>query len=270
MLRKWLCFIMCTLFVSNVFALDCKDKDERLVLIPVATDIGYKMYDEKMHANKLTYCNGFRCERIYTGGEWRVINKESSDMNISGLSLCLDSDIYDAENNKPGPNCFCNVTKLDNYKILSDWVNVKEFEAKDFKQYKSKNSDETDQERDDRQSREACENKCSETCQSNLSKLIRYLKGFYTCDNALYKTSKLMCNMNKRFIDLYDIKVFDDLIELTLNKEKIIMRKYKDSDEFYETRYRDQLLYLKIIVTDNQPTYMFGNEKSSLTECSSL
>ena len=107
-------FLFVCNFCSVVFAMECAD-DEKLVRIN-SSQIGYNMYNEAMYANKANKCE--------TCGEWKLRNKNNPDnLNIIGRALCLKSEEFnkDAET---GPYCYCKIQEIDNYKVLSDWVNA--------------------------------------------------------------------------------------------------------------------------------------------------
>lgn len=265
MLKIILPFFICLFACPLVFALDCPD-DEKFIPIQ-DNQIGYSMYDYTMYANKLEKCKGTDCD-LYTGGEWKVKNISSDNLNVVGKSLCLDSDDFNKKTSKTGSYCHCSIQELDNYPVLADWINVKVYERNVFdedKKYFSEHEKKQERQRINDKNTQECMDNCSRDCQSNLSKLIKVVHGYYVCDKALYKTSEVICVIDSQIIKAKTISVFDDIAEIKTKNESIIFyRDKKDSKNLiYVGSYDYTDVYLKV---DGNKIYV-GTKSYSMEEC---
>lgn len=267
MIKQIITSLFVCLVLSPVFAVECENSDEKFVKIN-SGQIGYSMYDTKIYANAQHKCtNKFDCD-LYTDGDWASKNKDQANFYIQGTSACLDSDEYNQDTNTYGSYCFCNIKQLDGYKVLSDWVYVKHFQNNIFDEGKFTNSPQRatyEKQRIDTANLDDCMDKCSDVCQSSLSKLINSVNGFYTCGIPLYKKTNVNCVIGNKIVKAKQVLVFDESAEIVADKYNIVFAK-DTSDKnnlFYIGKYGYTTVYLKIV---NDKIYV-GNQTYSMQEC---
>jgi hypothetical protein len=263
MLKHIFALVLFALVVSPGVALECEDGDEKFVKID-GNQIGYNMYDTNTYADKLKKCE-FRFEcGLYTGGDWGKTNAKQHEFNVVGGSRCFDSDEYSVDKSTYGSYCFCNIKQLDNFKVLSSWVYIKQFQKYVFDETKFSDSEQKakrEKERVNSQNLEDCMNNCASACQSNMSKLIKKVQGFYTCGTALYKKTNVKCVADNKFINAKKISVFDDVAEIITEQSNIVFT--KGDNDIYVGEYDDDTIYLKV---KNNKIYV-GNNTYSMEEC---
>ena len=228
--------IFCVFAVFPGFALDCQNADEKLVLLNGAK-IGDTKYNKPVLSDKLKTCDSlFNCSDLYDGGEWAVKNDKSDDFNVSGVSGCFDGDAYqiDLDNKKKGAYCWCKTKIVDNYKVLSKWRFAKVFDQnlKDYnKKHRRDKNDETSEDYEKTlavvKDQKECMKSCSEFCAK--SKTVEGVEGFYVCDNAKYKVKNVNCIVNKYFLTVQEIKIFEDVAEIVTKSDNIVLTKDSDS-----------------------------------------
>jgi hypothetical protein len=248
---------------SYAMAVECQNTDEKLIKIK-GTDIGYAMYNKKTYAQKLEKCDyKFMC--LYTGGEWAIENKESKDLNVTGISSCLNSDVYDKNNNAYGNYCWCKITQLDNYKVLSSWNMVKKFEKYKYDPQNSLKTNEYEQARVKKNNITDCVNMCAQECQSNLSQLIKSVSGYYVCADALHKVNDVICVVDNKFIKAKKISIFEDVAQISTDDGDIILvRDTQDEKNLvYVGEYNDVPIYLKWA----SGKFYAGHKIYSMEEC---
>ena len=253
---------------TPTFALDCQDKDERLIKID-SSQIGYTIYNKKQYANKLEKCDyKFVCG-LYTDGDWKRVNsQDSKNFNILGSSLCLNAPDYNAENNTYGSYCWCNITEIDNYKVAADWAYIKKFEKYVFDENKHKTNEKMtdyEKERINELNLKDCMNNCADLCQSNLYQSISKVQGYYVCDKALYKIANVKCAVNKKFINAKNISVFETSAQIETDNKIIYFEQDKShtKDLIYIGEYEYNKVYLKV----NKGKIYVGHQDYSLEEC---
>lgn len=249
-----------------VFAAECVD-DDKLILIK-ENQIGYSMYNETVYTNQLKKCSSYdlTCD-LYTGGEWKLRNRNSHDLNVVGRAFCLDS--YEFNNgNKYGSHCYCKIQELDNYKVLSDWVYVKHYQNYIFDEnqtYSSEADKKFKQNDVISKNIKDCENNCAQSCQSYLSNLIKAVRGYYVCDKALYKATDVICSIDKQLVKAKTIFVFDDTAEIKTKDDSIVFIRDKNDTKnlTYVGTYAGAMVYLKVV---NNKIYV-GDKTYSLEQC---
>lgn len=266
-MKKILSFSYFCLFCPLAFAMECSD-GEKLVKI-TGDQIGYSMYNETVYANKLGKCGDydFKCDSE-TGGKWKLRNKDKpDDFNITGQALCLDSTEFNT-NAKIGPYCYCKIQEIDNYKVLSDWINVEFYQNNIFDENK-KYSSETEKTRQKNQindkNNQECMNNCAHTCQSRLYKLIKTVHGYYVCAKALYKMTNVLCGIGDKIIKAKTIQVFDNIAEINMGDTSIIFT--KDSLNSKETIYTGEFEYEPVYLKIQNNSVYVGHKLYSMEKC---
>ena len=255
MALKILSFLFLSFICSNAFAMECSD-DEKF--IPISENqIGYSMYKESIYAEPI---QGLK------GGKWALKNIETKDVGVIGSALCLDSEEFN--NDTIGSYCYCRISEIDGYKVLSDWVNVRHFANNVFdsdKKYSSEFAEKMAKQQVDEKNIKDCKDKCTGFCQGNMSALIKKVRGYYVCDKALYKKTNVMCVVNNKFLKSKYIHVFDDIAEINLDDTSIILTRDKTNTQtlFYVGEFEYDPIYLKI---ENNKIFV-GNKTFSMEEC---
>lgn len=266
MVKKILVFLLLMVWGSNVFSIQCPD-DEKLIKVD-GNVLGYNMYNKVLYTNELQECSArINCD-LFTGGEWALKSYESDNFSLVGQSLCLGTEAYSKTANTIGSNCFCKISELDNYKVLSDWVNVKLFQSNvfdEYKKYSSESAKKYAKESVDKSNIRDCMNSCSRVCKSYLSNLIRTVRGYYICDKALYKVTNVRCGIDNKIVRANTIFVFDDGAEINMDNDSIIFGRDKTNTQelTYVGEFEYDTVYLK--VKDNK--IYVGNKIYSLAEC---
>ena len=266
MLKQFFIFLTIVVFTSNAFAIDCQNKDEKLVRINGGFNIS--IYNKHVYANKLHKCeSSFNCD-LYDGGEWKTTNKDSDNFNIIGTSICSDSYEYKYDKNQTGPYCWCRIKEMDNYRILSEWTNVKLFQNHvfdEYKQYKSEYIKENERKKIIKLNIQNCMDECPKTCQSNIAKMYNNIRGYYICDTALIKKEDVFCTIDKKLIKAKRLSVFDDIAEIDTGETSIVFERdtTNPTNKVFITEYEHDKLYLKVI---NNGIYV-GRKNYSMEEC---
>lgn len=257
-MKRILLPLLCThVFCSFAFAIECPD-DEKLIRI-TGDKIGYNMYNNTAYANKAS------CK---TCGEWKLTNKDTpKDLNIIGRAVCLDSDVFN-EHSESGSFCHCKIQEIDNYKVLSDWNDMKHYQRHVFdedKKYSSETAKRSQKKYIDDKNNQDCMDNCTQKCLQNLSKLMKTIHGYYVCDKALYKAANVLCTAGKRFIRAKTIQVFNDIAEIDMEDDYIVFTRDSSNtqDFIYMGKYEYEPVYLKI---QNNSVYV-GNKLYSMEEC---
>lgn len=243
------------LFCPVVFATECQD-DEKFNPIK-EEQIGYSMYNESIKPDKIEDINGV---------EWKIINKSAQEQNIVGIALCLDTEDFSERTNKMGPYCFCKIKEIDNYKVLSDWVNVEYYKKYIFyenESYPSETMKKMQRKNTEEKNKQECMAGCPKNCQSNLYKLIKTLRGYYVCDKSLYKISNVKCVIENKFIKAVNIRVFEDVAEIDMGDDSIIFTKNPEDKQTYVGKFENEPVFLKV---QNNAIYV-GRKSYSMEEC---
>lgn len=262
MVRKILISFLCLCFVRVVFGQDCGSQVEKFVPID-NSEINTGLYSEKLYVNQLS--------KFMEGGEWASHHPKSKDFFVSGTSFCSSEFLSDLENNKYGPYCWCKIKQIDGTNILSDWAQLKHYNTHTFheEKYKDKQMAEMQKWRIDEENQSDCMKNCPEYCRKHISKQREFVRGYYMCADALYKTSNVTCSINHKIIKVIEIRVFDDVAEIVLQNNEILMKRDKTTtDLMYTGTYQNDELYLKIVKTAYGVKYLIGQKTYLMEECS--
>ena len=267
-MRKFLWFVFLSFFCLPGFAIDCQDgMDEKLVKLE-ANKLGTNMYDKKISADKIEKWDYKSSTGAYTSGRWALQNEKDNNLNVFGVSICTDSDeILNFKNINIGPYCWCNVESVDNYRVSSEWKNVKEYKRHKFDETKYENKKDMARQKE-KEAKEKniqdCMNECSSTCQSKHSSLIHKINGFYVCEKSKYKLLNARCTVDNKFITAKSILVFDDIAEIQLlGGGSIIFTPENTNSSNYVGEYENLPIYLQI---KNNGIYV-GRNTYSMQEC---
>lgn len=267
-MRNFLLFVFLSFFVVSGFAIDCQDgMDEKLVKVE-ANKLDTNMYDKKISADKILKWDYKSANGAYTTGRWMLQNEKDNNLNVFGVSICTDSDeILNFKNINIGPYCWCNVESVDNYRVSSEWENVKEYKRHKFDEAKYENRKDLAKQKE-KEAKEKniqdCMDECSSTCQTKHSSLIRKINGFYVCEKAKYKINNVRCTIDNKFINAKSILIFNDIAEIQLlGGGSIIFTPENTNGSNYAGEHENAPIYLKI--KDNE--IYVGRESYSMQEC---
>ena len=184
------------------------------------------------------------------------------------MSICTDNDEFlNFKKIKIGPYCWCNVESVDNYRVSSEWKNVKEYNSHKFDETKYENKKDLAKQKE-KEAKEKniqdCLDDCSVMCQLKYSSLIHKINGFYTCEKSKHKLQNVRCTVDNKFINAKSILVFGDIAEIQLlGGGSIIFTPENVNDSNYVAEYDGGPIYLKI--KDNG--IYVGRESYSMQEC---
>ena len=217
-MRKFLLFVFLPFFCLPGFAIDCQDvTDEKLVKVE-ADKLDTNMYNKKISANKIEKWDYKSADGAYTSGRWTLQNDKDTNLNVIGVSICTDNDEFlNFKKIKIGPYCWCNVESVDNYRVSSEWKNVKEYNSHKFDETKYENKKDVAKQKE-KEAKEKniqdCLDDCSVMCQLKYSSLIHKINGFYTCEKSKHKLQNVRCTVDNKFINAKSILVFGDIAEI--------------------------------------------------------
>ena len=268
-MKKILLSVILSFWFFPTFAIDCGGRDEKLVKVDAAK-LATNMYDKVISADKIEKYNYKTADGVYTSGRWKVQNEKDKNLNVIGVSICIDNDEnLNFKNIKMGNYCWCNVESIDNYRISSQWHKRKEYKYHKFDETKYDGKKESVKEAAKQREKEAkeksiqdCFNDCASACQENRDSLIHKINGFYVCDDALYKLQNARCTIDNKFINAASILVFNDMAEIQiLGGGSIIFTPENNFD--YVGEYENEPIYLRV---KNKEIYV-GRTKLSMKEC---
>jgi len=257
------------LFASSVFAIDCGDMDEKLVILDNASKLDTNIYDEKGAHNKIELVDYKLIDGSYTGGRWSSRNKQDSNLNVSGFAICIDNDEYlNITNINRGPYCWCRVEKVDNYSVGSIWESIKEFDNHEFDESKYEGKkDKAEQKKKEVEEKniQDCMRNCATACQERRANLIHKINGFYNCGRAIYKIQDARCVIDNKFVHAKSILIFDDMAEIQiLGGGSIVFKREENNKLFdYVGKYQGDTIYLRF----KSKQIFVGRNKYSAKEC---
>ena len=257
------------LFASSVFAIDCGDMDEKLVILDNASKLDTNIYDEKGAHNKIEWVDYKLIGDSYTGGRWSSRNKQDSNLNVSGFAICIDNDEYvNITNINRGPYCWCRVEKVDNYRVSGNWEKIKEFNRHKFDEtkYEGKKDKALQKKKEiEEKNIQDCMDNCATACQDRRANLIHKINGFYNCGRATYKIQDARCVIDNKFVHAKSILIFDDMAEIQmLDGGSIVFKREENNKLFdYVGKYQGDTIYLRL---KNKQIFV-GRNKYSAKEC---
>ena len=267
-MRKFLLFVFLSFFVSSGFAIDCQDgMDEKLIKVE-SDKLGTNMYNKKISADKIEKWDYKSADGAYTSGRWSLQNEKDNNLNVMGVAICIDDEeILNFKNINIGPYCWCNVESVDNYRVSSEWKNVKEYKKYEFDETKYENKKDLAKQKE-KEAKEKniqdCLADCSAACQSKYSNLIRRINGFYICEKSKYKLLNARCTVDNKFITAKSILVFDDIAEIQLlGGGNIIFTPENTNSSNYVGEYEHLPIYLQI----KKNEIYVGRKSYSMQEC---
>ena len=264
-MEKFLLSVILSFFVLPGFAIDCQDRDEKLVKVD-APKLATDMYNKTITADGIKRRDYKTADGAYTSGRWKVQNEKDENLNVVGVSICSDNnESLDFKNIKVGNYCWCNIESIDNYRISSKWYHIEEYNNYKFDVSKYKDNENlAKQKQEDMKNNniQDCLANCAKSCLTKRSSLIHKIDGFYVCDDALYKLHNVRCTVDNKFINATSILVFNDMAEIQiLGGGSIVFTSENNSD--YIGEYDNLPIYLKV---KNNEIYV-GRKKLWLTEC---
>ncbi len=263
MQKTLLSSVIISFLILPTFAIYSGIRDEKLVKVD-APKLATNMYDKKITADIIEKYDYKTADGAYTSGRWKVQNEKDENLNVIGVSICTDNDeSLNFKNIKIGNYCWCNIESIDNYRISSQWHNIKEFNNYKFDESKYADNKQQAQKQLVRDKNIAdCFFKCASSCQEKHADLIHKVDGFYVCGDALYKLQNARCTIDNKFINAASILVFNDMAEIQiLGGGSIIFTPENNSD--YVGEYEDAQIYLKV---KNNEVHV-GRKKLSMKEC---
>lgn len=251
MIKKVFSFFMFVFFFCSAFALDCPNGDAKFIQWDFG-QIKSDLYNKDLYANKLSKSNYTFLSEI-TGGKWAVGNKDSTELKVVGSALCLDGyDLVSFNNIKYGTYCWCKIDSVDNHDVLSPWSNVKNYDNHKFDKSRYPNLQEYIVQQKEKEKKEQniqeCMDNCASKCRAKIGSLIHEPKGYYDCGKAMYKLENVKCSVDKQFIKINKISVFEDFAEITSFGFTIILTRDKTNANglIYVGEYENQQLFLKV------------------------
>ena len=256
--------LFCCSFSSG-FAIDCGDMDEKFVKIE-GMKLTTNIYNKEVSASKIDKYDYKMLEGDYVGGKWILQNEKDTNLNVSGVSMCIDDDLnVDFKNIVKGEYCWCKVNFVDNYRVSSQWQKVKKYDA--YTLNESKPNIEQQKIFVKEQNIQDCMNNCATSCQKNQSGLFRDIDGFYVCGSAIHKLSDARCVIDNKFINAKSILVFDDIAEIQIRDGgNIVFARENENDFYYVGKYNGINAFLRI---KNNKIYV-GMDRYLMKECYEL
>ena len=156
---------------------------------------------------------------------------------------------------------------VDNYRVSSEWKNVKEYKRYDFDETKYENKKDLAKQKE-KEAKEKniqdCLSDCSAACQSKHSSLIHKINGFYICEKSKHKLLNARCTVDNKFLSAKAILVFDDIAEIQLlGGGSIIFTPENTNSSDYVGEYEYLPIYLQI----KKDGIYVGRKSYSMQEC---
>lgn len=264
-MEKFLLSVILSFFVLPVFAIDCQNRDEKLIKVD-APKLTTDMYNKTITADGINRRNYKTADGAYKSGRWKAQNEKDENLNVVGVSICSDNnESLDFKNIKVGNYCWCNIESIDNYRISSKWHNIKEHDSYKFDENKYKDNEKLAKQKQEEtkdKNIQDCFSNCANSCLMKRSSLIHKIDGFYVCDDALYKLQNVRCTIDNKFINATSILVFNDMAEIQmLGGGSIIFT--LDNNSNYIGEYDNLPIYLKV---KNNDIYV-GRKELFVKEC---
>ena len=269
-MKKILFFLGCYLCcLPYGFAIDCADgMDEKLIKID-ATKIDTTLYSKKIKHNEIERL-AYKNMDSYAGGRWSSQNEKDTNLNVSGVAICVDSDVnVNIKNINVGPYCWCALRSIDNFDVSSNWTYAHEYSSHKFDddEYADKPDKAAKKEKEAKDKNiQDCLKRCAESCQSHQASMIHKINGFYKCDKSLYKSMDARCVLDNKFIHAKYISIFDDVAEVRLagGGSIVFTREPDDKNNFdYVGKYDGDAVYLRW----KKNSIYIGRKIYSLQEC---
>ena len=267
-MRKFLLFVFLPFVCLPGFAIDCQDgTDEKLVKMET-NKFDTQSHTKKISANKIESWDYKRGDGVYTSGQWILQNEQDENLTVIGVSICADNgEVLNFKNINIGPYCWCNVESVDNYRVSSEWKNVKEYKRHKFDETKYENKKDLARQKEKEvkeKNIKDCMDECAATCQSRHSSLIHKINGFYICKKSNHKLQNARCTVDNKFINAKSVLVFDDMAEIQLlGGGSIIFTPENMNGSNYVGEYENAPIYLKI---KGKGIYV-GRKSYSMQEC---